>query len=87
MVGLGIWFYLSLSEFQPVVDRRDFAGPAYLILVAGGAAILAGIVGCVGGVNEHRHLLLLVSSGVLLRKVTYSADSIGLTQLVIKTLN
>ncbi|RUS77755.1 hypothetical protein EGW08_014487 [Elysia chlorotica] len=64
LVGLGVWLYLSLSEFQPIVERQSPAGPAYLILVAGGAAILAGIVGCLGAVNEHRHLLLLARSTV-----------------------
>ncbi|KAK3742133.1 hypothetical protein RRG08_008535 [Elysia crispata] len=66
LVGLGIWLYLSLSEFQPIVERQDFTGPAYLILVAGGAAVLSGIVGCLGGVNEHKHLLLLYSILVMI---------------------
>ena len=61
MIGLGIWLLIALGEYEPVVDRAEFSTPAFLVISAGSASVLAGLLGCLGGLSENRRLLVLVN--------------------------
>ncbi|XP_070200814.1 CD151 antigen-like [Littorina saxatilis] len=61
MIGMGIWLLIVLDDYNPVLDREEFAVPAYIVTSAGGASVLAGLLGCLGGLNQNRRLLVLYS--------------------------
>ncbi|XP_025087845.1 CD151 antigen-like [Pomacea canaliculata] len=59
VTGLGIWLYIVLGVFDPVIKRTEFSVPAYLITTAGLISVLGGIFGCIGTVTFSRRLLMI----------------------------
>ncbi|XP_069131809.1 CD151 antigen-like isoform X1 [Argopecten irradians] len=57
ILGLSIWFYLTVNMYSPVLDVTSFNTQSYVMIATGGACIVCGICGCLGGVNENRILI------------------------------
>ena len=60
-LGLGIWFLLIIRQVEPSLDPAEFSTSSYLMIGAGGAIILYGVIGCLAIFNESRGLLGFVS--------------------------
>ena len=60
-LGLGIWFLLIIRQLEPALDISDFSPSYYLMIGAGGAIIVYGLIGCIAIFNENTCLLGFVS--------------------------
>ncbi|OWF54164.1 CD151 antigen-like [Mizuhopecten yessoensis] len=61
VLGLSIWFYLTVNMYSPVLDMTSYNTQSYVMIAAGGACIVCGICGCLGGVNENKLLVCFFS--------------------------
>lgn len=61
LLGVSTWQYIKLMSYDPVLEISKFQIPAIIYITAGIASTFNGIVGCVGGVNERKGAIVLVS--------------------------
>jgi hypothetical protein len=61
ILGLGIWFYLNIKLYAPVIDNENYVIPAYIVMGAGIVSTLVGILGCVGSMNDNKCFIAIVS--------------------------
>ncbi|XP_060066732.1 CD151 antigen-like [Ylistrum balloti] len=59
VLGLAIWFYLTVNIYSPVLDMTSYNTQSYVMIATGGACIVCGICGCLGGVNENKWLICI----------------------------
>ena len=61
ILGLGVWYFLNIKLYAPVIDKENYVIPAYIIMGAGIASTLVGILGCVGSMNDNKCFIAIVS--------------------------
>ncbi|XP_062599765.1 CD151 antigen-like [Saccostrea cucullata] len=59
LLGVSIWQYITLQSYNPVLEISKFQIPAIIYISAGVASTVNGIIGCMGGVNERKGVILL----------------------------
>ncbi|XP_033752589.1 CD151 antigen-like [Pecten maximus] len=65
VLGLSIWFYLTVNMYSPVLDMSSYNTQSYVMIATGGACIVCGICGCLGGVNENKWLISFFNFSLL----------------------
>ncbi|XP_063398577.1 tetraspanin-3-like isoform X2 [Mytilus trossulus] len=67
MLSLGTWYMLNIKIYSPVVDKGLYIIPAYVVMAAGVAVTMFGIIGCLGAINDNRCMISFVSSSIEMR--------------------
>ncbi|XP_061182746.1 CD151 antigen-like [Saccostrea echinata] len=59
LLGVSIWQYITLQSYDPILEIGKFQISAIIYISAGVASTFNGIIGCIGGVNERKGVILL----------------------------
>ncbi|XP_076113711.1 tetraspanin-3-like [Mytilus galloprovincialis] len=66
MLSLGTWYMLNIKIYSPVVDKGLYIIPAYVVMAAGVAVTMFGIIGCLGAINDNRCMISFFFTFVLI---------------------
>ncbi|XP_048728258.2 CD63 antigen-like isoform X2 [Ostrea edulis] len=59
LLGVTIWQYITLRSYDPILEISKFQTAAITYLAAGVLSTLNGIIGCLGGVNNRKRVVLV----------------------------